>query len=103
MKKKLFLGFTFFYSFSSALSASPVGERLYMQKCSHCHGLKGEQSVFETSAIIQGWETKKTIEALHGYKDNSYGSTKKGVMKVVVARLDEASIKDVATYIETLK
>ncbi|MGE4455420.1 MAG: cytochrome c [Arcobacteraceae bacterium] len=103
MKKKLFLGFTFFYSFSSALSANPAGEHLYIKKCSHCHGLKGEQSVFETSAVIQGWQTSKTIEALHGYKDNSYGSTKKGVMKVVVARLDEASMKDVATYIETLK
>jgi len=85
------------------LSANPVGEHLYIKKCSHCHGIKGEQSVFETSAIIQGWETNKTLEALHGYKHNSYGSTKKGVMKVVVARLDEDSMKDVASYIENLK
>jgi cytochrome c553 len=80
-----------------------VGEHLYVTKCSHCHGIKGEQSVFETSAVIQGWESNKTLEALHGYKENSYGSTKKGVMKVVVARLNEDSMKDVAVYIETLK
>lgn len=97
---RLFVGFAFF---SSMLSANPVGEHLYIKKCSHCHGIKGEQSVFETSAIIQGWETNKTLEALHGYKHNSYGSTKKGVMKVVVARLDEDSMKDVASYIENLK
>ncbi len=103
MNQKVFFSLCFFCCSGASLLASHVGERLYMQKCSHCHGLKGEQSVFETSAVIQGWQIDKTLQALHGYKDHSYGSTKKGVMKVIVARMDEKSIEDVATYIENLK
>ena len=103
MNNKILISTLLFCLSGTTLSANHIGERLYMQKCSHCHGLKGEQSVFETSAVIQGWKIDKTVEALRGYKEHSYGSSKKGVMKVIVARMDEKSIKDVATYIENLK
>ncbi len=42
---------------------------------------------------------KKTVAALKGYKDGSYGGAMKGVMKGQVARLSDADIQDLATQV----
>lgn len=55
------------------------------------------------SQIIKGWDAKKIEDALHGYKNGTYGKAMKGVMKGQVARLSDADIKAVSKYISSIK
>ena len=71
--------------------------------CVGCHGVNGEKQALGKSAAITGWEVDKTITALKGYKDGSYGGAMKGVMKGQVARLSDEQIKAVAEHIASLK
>jgi len=70
--------------------------------CSTCHGANAEKSALGKSKIIQGWSIDQVAEALHGYKDGSYGATMKSVMKAQVERLSDEDIDLVAEYISTL-
>jgi len=85
---------------SSSLFAS--GSDLY-KRCAGCHGINGEKKALGKSMTITGWEQDKTIAALKGYKDGSYGSVMKGVMKGQVASLSDEEIQALAQHIETLK
>ena len=67
--------------------------------CAACHGAAGEKPALGKSQIIKGWAVEKTVAALNGYKDGSYGGAMKGVMKGQVARLSDADIQDLATQI----
>ena len=67
--------------------------------CAGCHGQKGEKKALGKSAAITGWSVDKTVAALKGYKDGSYGGPMKGVMKGQVARLSDADIKALAEQI----
>jgi cytochrome c553 len=87
---------------ASTTLASTDGAALY-KKCVGCHGLNGEKQALGKSQVIKGWEESKTITALKGYKDGTYGSAMKGVMKGQVASLNEEQIKSLAKYIATLK
>ena len=78
------------------------GAEIYT-KCVACHGANAEKKAMGKSQIIAGWEKTKTVAALQGYKDGSYGGPMKGVMKGQVMRLSEAEIEAVAEYIATKK
>ncbi|MEA1914143.1 MAG: cytochrome C [Campylobacterota bacterium] len=67
--------------------------------CAGCHGAKGEKKALGKSMVIAGWDEAKTIAAMKGYKDGSYGGPMKGVMKGQVARLSDADIADLAKQI----
>jgi len=86
---------------STTLAASD-GAALY-KKCTGCHGANGEKQALGKSQVIKGWEESKTITALKGYKDGTYGSVMKGLMKGQVSSLDEEQIKSLAKHIATLK
>lgn len=77
------------------------GETLY-KKCATCHGVNAEKKALNKSQVIRGWESSQIIAAINGYKDGSYGSSMKGVMKPQVAKLSEAEIEAVAKYISGL-
>jgi cytochrome c553 len=77
-------------------------EELYL-KCSGCHGLKGEKKALNSSEIIQGWDVQRTIDALTGYKANTYGKAMKGVMQAQVKGLSQDDINVLAEYIFKLK
>jgi cytochrome c len=72
-------------------------------KCAGCHGTTGEKKALGKSAIIKGWDTEKTVAALKGYKDGTYGAAMKGLMKGQVASMDDAQIESVAKYIAAQK
>lgn len=72
-------------------------------KCAGCHGINAEKSALGKSEIIQGWDSNRTIAALNGYKDGTYGGIMKGVMKGQVMSLDDTEIEALAKYIEGLK
>ena len=98
MKKVFFL--------ASVVLASSIfaadGATLY-KTCATCHGAKGEKAALNKSHIIQGWSADKTIVALNGYKDGSYGGPLKATMSAQVKNLDAEAISTLAKYIETFK
>lgn len=81
-------------------SAPSDGNALY-KKCAGCHGADAEKPALGKSAIIAGWDSTKTVEALKGYKDGTYGGTMKGLMKGQVAGLTDADIQALAEFIST--
>lgn len=71
--------------------------------CATCHGSKAELRALNRSQIIAGWDSEKTIVAVNGYKDGTYGGSMKSTMNAQVKNLDDASIVALAKYIESLK
>lgn len=67
--------------------------------CAACHGAKGEKPALGKSQVIKGWPADKTIAALNGYKDGSYGGAMKGLMKGQVTKLSDADIANLADQI----
>ncbi|MEA3554019.1 MAG: c-type cytochrome [Campylobacterota bacterium] len=100
MKKitKIVLGLTVLAT--TTLAAD--GASLY-KKCAGCHGANGEKAALGKSQVIKGWEEDKTIAALKGYKDGTYGSVMKGVMKGQVVSLNDEQIESIAKFIATTK
>jgi len=86
---------------STTLTAND-GATLY-KKCAGCHGINAEKKALGKSQVIKGWEESKTVTALKGYKNGTYGSVMKGVMKGQVSSLNEDQINSLAKYIATLK
>lgn len=79
------------------------GSTLY-QKCSACHGLKGEKQALGKSQVIAGWKADKTLEALKGYKVGTRNTKGMGaLMKGQLASMNDADMKALADYIATLK
>lgn len=77
------------------------GELLF-KSCASCHGLKAEKEALGKSQVIAGWNKEKTIQALNGYKDGSYGGVMKNIMKGQVATKTDAEIDALATFISNL-
>jgi len=78
------------------------GASLY-KKCASCHGKNAEKKALGKSAVIKGWEAKKAVDALNGYKAGTYGGAMKGLMKGQVASLNDEQIESIAKYIEAKK
>merc|ERR1711941_82022 len=76
------------------------GKGLYL-KCAGCHGASAEKPALGKSQVIKGWDAAKTVEALKGYKDGTYGGVMKGVMKGQVASLSDEDIQALGEYIST--
>lgn len=85
------------------LGATVLSADANFAKCTACHGANGEKKALGKSQVIQGWKAEKTLAALKGYKDGTYGGPMKGVMKGQVAKLNEADMKALAKHIEGLK
>lgn len=81
---------------------SPNPEILY-KKCAGCHGNKAQNHALGKSKIIHNFTTKQISEALHGYKNGTYGGTMKAVMAGQVKSLSDEDISVLAKYIPTLK
>jgi cytochrome c553 len=79
-------------------AASANGALLY-SKCAGCHGSKGEKAALGKSAIITNWSATQIADALHGYKDGSYGGAMKGMMVGQVKSLSNADIAVIAEHI----
>ena len=97
--QKVLLGLTIV---GSLTVAAADGASLY-KKCAGCHGADGSKKALGKSAVIKGWEASKTIAALKGYKDGTYGGPMKGLMKGQVAALNDTQIEEIAKFIEVQK
>ncbi len=78
------------------------GHTIFIRQCASCHGQNGEKSALNKSKIIQGWEKQKTVMALKGYQDGSYGSSMKGIMKAQVNGFSDSKIDAVSEFIASL-
>ena len=97
--KKVLLGLAVIGSLTVVMAD---GAALY-KKCAGCHGASGEKKALGKSVVIKGWEVKKTVEALKGYKVGTYGGPMKGLMKGQVKSLDDAKIESIAKFLEAQK
>lgn len=82
-------------------SSSVSGKEIF-KVCSTCHGVNAEKAALGKSQIIRGWDSVKIENALHGYKEGTYGGPMKAVMKGQVTKLDSEEIEAVAEYISNL-
>ena len=85
----------------AAAAPSVDGAKLFTV-CSSCHGAHAEKKALGKSQIMKGWDETKTITALKGYKDGTYGGAMKAVMKGQVTKLSDDDIKALAKYISNL-
>lgn len=79
------------------------GAAIYQSKCFACHKENAKTSAMNKSQVIAGWDAAKTIAAVNGYKDGSYGGTMKGIMKPIATGLNDEDLKAVAATIASYK
>jgi len=77
------------------------GAKIFV-KCAGCHGKNGEKKALGKSQVIEGWDETKVANAIHGYKDGSYGGAMKALMKGQVSNLSDDEVNAVAKYISKL-
>lgn len=86
---------------ATTVQTTTSGKDLFVP-CIACHGANGKRKALNSSQVIAGWEVEKTINALQGYKDGTYGGNMKASMVGQVARLSDEDIQKLAQYINTL-
>ena len=85
------------------VNTNSVDAKTLFIKCAGCHGQKGEKKALAQSQIIQGWDKQKVSDAIHGYKNGTYGGSMKALMSSQVSNLSETEIDAIAEYISKLK
>lgn len=89
-------------AFSAVLGAAD-GSALF-SKCAACHGAKAEKPALGKSAVIAGWSSDKTLEALKGYKAGTRNVHGMGaLMKGQTLALSDSDMKTLGEYIAKLK
>ncbi len=78
------------------------GSSLYARKCASCHGKDANKSALNASQIIAGWNSKKTQDALNGYKNGTFGGKMKGIMEGQSKPLSESEIILISDFISAL-
>jgi len=96
--KKTILGL----SLVSTMLFAADGASLY-STCMGCHGAHAEKKALGKSKVINTMSQVDLVNALSGYKHDTYGGAMKGLMKTQVAKLSEEDINTLSTYITTLK
>ena len=86
---------------TQAPEVSVDGAALY-QVCSGCHGVDGSKAALGKSQPIKGWSVQKTVDALQGYKNGTYGGAMKGLMGSQVSKLNDAQITALGEHISKL-
>jgi cytochrome c553 len=91
---------------AAVVAATPTagvdGEKLYKTSCMACHGSNAEKQALTKSQVIKGWASTKIEEALHGYKNKTYGGAMKTIMEGKVKNLSDEDIKALSEYISKL-
>ncbi|MFK5881093.1 MAG: c-type cytochrome [Sulfurospirillum sp.] len=75
------------------------GVALFKSKCSSCHGVKAGKKALGKSEIIAKWDSKKILDALHGYKNGTFGGSMKAIMQGQAKGLSDDQISVLANII----
>lgn len=86
----------------NTVEAKGVNAGELFKACASCHGQKGEKPALGKSQIIAGWDKQKTIDALNGYKNGTYGGAMKAIMLGQVSSKSDEEIEALAEFISTL-
>ena len=70
--------------------------------CASCHGPDASKPALGKSQVIKGWSAQKIADALHGYKNKTYGGASKAMMQGQVSKLSDEDIRVVSEYISKL-
>lgn len=79
------------------------GKELFQSRCTSCHGTSGEKKALGTGNILKGQSAAEIEKKLLGYKNGTYGGSKKNIMKNNADKLSDEEIKKLSEYIGTLK
>ncbi|MDR2605522.1 MAG: c-type cytochrome [Desulfovibrio sp.] len=85
----------------SAAWAASDGKSLYLEHCAGCHGKDGAKAG-GAAAPPAGQNSQAVYAKLRGYADGSEGGKLKNIMLNVTRKLDDAGMRAVSDYIETL-
>jgi cytochrome c553 len=86
-----------------AAAADPVNaeaEALYLAKCASCHGKDGSKTLL--SKPVKGLSEKDFTKKMLGYKNKTYGGSKKTGMERLAEALSEAEIKALGAFVATM-
>ncbi len=81
---------------------TPNASNLYTNRCASCHGINAEKAALNASQNIAQWDSKKIQDALHGYKNGTYGGKMKAIMQAQSKSLTDEEIRLISDYITSL-
>jgi cytochrome c len=99
MKRLCFLLSLLAVTVSFAFAAAD-GSALY-SKCKSCHGADGTKKALNVSAPLKGQSAADIEMKIKGYKDGTYGGSKKIIMAGQVKNLTAEEISALANYISS--
>lgn len=85
-----------------AVAVPEIDSAKMFQVCAGCHGADASKPALGKSQVIKGWDANKIADALHGYKNGTYGGVMKGIMVGQVSKLSEDEIEALAEHISKL-
>ncbi|MEF2145544.1 MAG: c-type cytochrome [Desulfovibrionaceae bacterium] len=89
--KRILIVFSLALFLATGFSAHAADAVKLYARCMGCHG--GDGSKVQNGTVLKGMSEPQVIMALQGYRDGSYGGSKKGLMKNIAAKLTDADIK----------
>ncbi|PLY04294.1 MAG: hypothetical protein C0625_16555 [Arcobacter sp.] len=82
---------------------SKDGKKLYINKCQNCHGEKADKSAYATSRPLINLTYSDMQLSIRDYELGSYDRGNAFIMKPYAASMNQADIKNVYSYIQSLK
>lgn len=82
---------------------SKNGKRIYIDTCQQCHGEKAEKRPYNTSRPLMDLNYTDFELSIRGYTNDDYDRGYAILMKPYANMLTTKKIKDIYTYIQTLK
>ncbi len=83
---------------TSLYAFSEDGASLY-KACQGCHGAQGERPAMGVSLPLKGQSAEDLTKKMHGYKDGTYGESKKAIMVNLLKRFSDEQIVMLADHI----
>lgn len=82
---------------------SKNGKHIYLNTCQQCHGEKAEKTPYNTSRALIDLNYNDFKLAIRDYTNDEYDRGYAMIMKPYAISLNTKKIKDIYTYIQTLK
>lgn len=67
--------------------------------CKSCHGYQFDKAALGSSKLLSKMSKEEILEALNGYKDGTYGSSMKSMMRTQVMKYTDEELKLIAEKI----
>jgi len=88
---------------SSVYNGNSYKGKNMFRACAGCHGQRADKKALGKSKVIVNMSTEAIYRALVGYKNRTYGGPMRGIMRGQVAKYNNQELRNVATYISSLR